>query len=190
LPRPRSITDDQLLDAAGRVLLRRGASAFTIADVAAEAGIAPATVLQRYTSKYNLLLAYGRRATERAGRPFDQVEAAGLSPLAALWQVLFALAEGLEQGLDVGISLLAEDMRDPALREAAAAHARVVEERLCGALARAMAAGELPPGDAAALARTVQAIWNGALIQWGLRREGSLADWLAASLVPVLGPRP
>lgn len=49
-PRPRRIDDAALLDAAGRVVSRLGPAKFTLADVAREAGLSPAALVQRFGS--------------------------------------------------------------------------------------------------------------------------------------------
>src|SRR5690349_11468852 len=63
MSRPRTRTDDDILDAAAKVLLRKGPHAFTLAEVAEEVGLAPATLLQRFRTKKGLLVAFARRAS-------------------------------------------------------------------------------------------------------------------------------
>ncbi|MDP8981022.1 MAG: TetR/AcrR family transcriptional regulator, partial [Acidobacteriota bacterium] len=54
----RKLTPDtDVLTATMRVVNRVGPGRLTLADVAAEAGLAPATLLQRFGSKRGLLLA-------------------------------------------------------------------------------------------------------------------------------------
>ena len=57
MPRPRTIDDDAVLDAADRIVERGGPAAVTFASVAAEVGLAPATLVQRFGTKRGLLLA-------------------------------------------------------------------------------------------------------------------------------------
>ena len=56
MARPRKITDERLLHAAGLVIARIGPK-FVLADVAAEAGVATGTLMHRFGSKHGLLVA-------------------------------------------------------------------------------------------------------------------------------------
>src|SRR3712207_9546177 len=61
-PRPRTVSDDDILAATGRALQRASPAQLTLADVAAEAGLPPATPLPRFGSKRGLLLALAAQA--------------------------------------------------------------------------------------------------------------------------------
>jgi AcrR family transcriptional regulator len=56
-PRPRATSDSAILSAAHRAVTRVGPMRLTLADVAREAGVSPATLVQRFGSKRGLLLA-------------------------------------------------------------------------------------------------------------------------------------
>jgi AcrR family transcriptional regulator len=77
----RKITPDaDVLTAAFRVISRIGPARLTLADVAKEAGLAPATLLQRFGSS-GLLLAVAEQEWRAC---FARIRAAHRSPLAAL----------------------------------------------------------------------------------------------------------
>ncbi|MDQ3742446.1 MAG: TetR/AcrR family transcriptional regulator, partial [Actinomycetota bacterium] len=67
MPRPKTVEDDAVLDAALRVVDRAGPAGLTLAAVAEEVGLAPATLVQRFASKRGLLLALAGRGAGRAG---------------------------------------------------------------------------------------------------------------------------
>src|SRR5918992_5126590 len=56
-PRPRTIDDGDILQAAAMTISRVGPSNFTLADVASAVGLSPATLVQRFGSKRGLMLA-------------------------------------------------------------------------------------------------------------------------------------
>src|SRR5438874_2348746 len=56
-PRRRATTDEAILMATHSAVTRLGPTRLTLADVAREAGISPATIVQRFGSKRGLLLA-------------------------------------------------------------------------------------------------------------------------------------
>jgi TetR/AcrR family transcriptional regulator, transcriptional repressor for nem operon len=63
---PHDVRQEQLLDAAERVLLDRGLATATIADVAESAGVAKGTVYLYFESKTELIAALRARYIERA----------------------------------------------------------------------------------------------------------------------------
>jgi AcrR family transcriptional regulator len=161
VPRRKTISDESLLDGAMRVLTAGGPGAFTLSAVAAEAGLAPATLIQRYGSKRSLLLATLRHGNDRLRGELASIErAADAEPLVRL---LTQLASGLgdRATLADNIALLSEDLRDPDLAAIAAERTgllRLAAERL-------LPPAILSPPEAA---RLVEAQWHGAIIQAAL----------------------
>jgi TetR/AcrR family macrolide resistance operon transcriptional repressor len=54
MPRPKLISDDQVLDATRRVMLRQGVVGFTLSDVAEEVGLSRAALIQRFANRAGL----------------------------------------------------------------------------------------------------------------------------------------
>ncbi|HVJ14740.1 MAG TPA: helix-turn-helix domain-containing protein [Polyangiaceae bacterium] len=188
MPRSKTLSDEQVLDAAARVLLRLGPARFTLADVAAEAGLAPATLLQRFGSKRGLLLAFARSAAASARMPFELARREKSSPLAALQLALVSACSELSSRQEVAnsLALLLDDLTDEDMRAAAVAHARATESSIRELLDAAVTAGELRKTDTVELALSVQAAFNGALIQWALRGSGKFDSFLGRVLAPLL----
>src|SRR5205823_2473684 len=80
-PRPRKTSDDDILAATARVMQRLSPTQLTLADIAKEAGIVPATLIQRFGTKRGLPLASSASA-EPTGWPglFSTSTAAPCSP--------------------------------------------------------------------------------------------------------------
>jgi len=79
------VTDTTVLEAAYRVITRLGPRQFTLADIAREAGLASATLIQRFGSKRGLLLALAKVAAEGSTDCFPKMRAENRSPLKALF---------------------------------------------------------------------------------------------------------
>ncbi len=186
--RPRTRSDDDLLDATFRAVGAVGPARLTLADVAREAGVAPATLVQRFGSKRALLAAAAERAAGRAGRALP---APGDAPLAALVDGLVALTAPVRDPAAFAnhLALLQLDLADPQLRAHAAAHARALRRAIAQRLDAAVAAGELAPCDTRALADAVHAVFHGAQLDWAVDRRGGLAARVRAALEAVLHPR-
>src|SRR5262245_61725046 len=127
MPRTKLRTDDQVLDAAGRVLLRLGPHDFTLADVAREAGLAPATLVQRFRTKRGLVVAFAQREADRVGARLEAGSGAprSLRALRAALRQTGGAATRTEMANS--IALLLEDIRDEELRAAARRHAERIE---------------------------------------------------------------
>jgi AcrR family transcriptional regulator len=190
--RPRTTSDEAILRAAGGVLGRLGPGRLTLAAVAAEAGLAPATLVQRFGSKRGLLLALARQATPAVRDRFARAREGSPGPLQALHTALGGMAATVRtpQDLASSIAFLRLDLTDPDFHLLAAEHARAVREEITALLREAADAGDLRPGTGTgALARSVQIAYNGVLIVWALTGEGGdLLDVLRADLDHLLAP--
>lgn len=178
MPRPRTISDDAILEAAGAIASRDGPAALTFASLAAATGLAPATLVQRYGSKDALLRAAllrmwnvldERTATLDRTLPLDARGAIAL--LVRLSGSYGATADETAQGL----LLLREDFRDPRLRARGVAWG----EALSRALGRRLSDDPLRQEQ---LGRLMASQWQGALLWWGFSRRGSLRGYLRREL--------
>ena len=183
--------DEAVLAAAGRVFARVGPSRFTLADVANEAGLAAATVVQRFGSKRELMVAFADYAAALARRPFERARGMAASPVEAVRASILLASRGTKdrQELVNSLAFLLEDLADNELRSAAIKHAEWTEDCLFELLEEAVKKGDLNADDTRLLARTLQAAWNGAMVQWALRGKGSLEASIAATIDCVLEPR-
>lgn len=188
MPRPKTLSDGDVVRAVARVLLRVGPARFTLADVASEAGLSPATLVQRFGSKRGVMLAFARASAAEAAAPFERARGAISSPLGALRRALADTAAELRSRQEVANSLavLLDDITDDEMRAAAALHAEATEAAIRALLDEAVAAGELHAGDTAELALSVQAAWNGAILQWAIRGTGTFESLLTRVLAPLL----
>src|SRR5436190_8584061 len=188
--RPRTLTNDAILDGTARVLHRIGPGRLTLADVAAEVGLAPATLLQRFGSKRGLLLAHAERAAGQIGPLLQAARATDSSPLAALVEALAGVARDIEtpEQLANSISLLLIDLTDPDFYRHVQGFTETMLREIHALLDAAVEAGELAPCDTARLARAVQTMFNGALILWAIDRQGTLVDRVRGELCFLLAP--
>ena len=166
MARPRSITDERLLSALGTVIATRGPG-FTIADVAAQAGVSVGTVAQRFGSKQGLLKALSRQAVHEVA---GQVRAAP-DIKAAVLAVYRALDDPATAANNLG--QLAGDLADPELRALLGEFYAVLE-------------AELAAHASPRLARILSALANGTAIAWSIDPRGSLLDRLAEDIDAIL----
>jgi AcrR family transcriptional regulator len=190
LGRPRSISDDDILAALARAISRTGPARLTLADVAAEAGVAAPTIAQRFGSKRNLLLAFAAQATAKLQESFARARASHTTPLAALLSdpLGATLAMGTPETLARHLAFLQLELADPEFHQHVLQHAQVAREQIRLLLNAAVEQGELKPCDTAALARAVHVTYNGTLITWAIFRHGRLGSRLRQELEFILEP--
>ncbi|MGQ0561803.1 MAG: TetR/AcrR family transcriptional regulator [Gemmatimonadota bacterium] len=171
-PRPRTLSDADLLQIALRVVDERGAEATRLADVAAASGLAPATLLQRFGSRAALLDAISELLLEQVRPAFA---ACGQAGLAALRLGLASLPAGRH------VIFLA------ARPAGAAAYSLELRKQIAFALAAAVEQGELPHGEVAALARRIQIEFYGLTVAAWLERTDVDENAIDRMLAEVLG---
>jgi AcrR family transcriptional regulator len=172
--RPRTITDERLLTALARAITEIGPS-FTVADVAARAGVSVGTVAQRFGSKHGLLKALTLAAISRVA---DTVRAAAPGGVRA---ALVAVFRDLDDPATAANNLaqLAGDLADPELGVLLGRFYGTVEAEIALLLRNV-------PGAPPNAARVLVALANGTAVDWSLRPEGSLVDRLTTDIDAVL----
>jgi len=184
------MTDAAVVGAAARVISRLGPTQFTLADVAGEAGLAPATLIQRFGSKRGLMLALARMAAEEADGCFTKARARHRSPLKALLASVLEIAQMAEtpEILANHLAFLHLDLTDPEFRQWTLVHSRATLAGYRALLDEAVSAGELHACQTAALARAIAAVSHGSLVSWAFFQQGRAEDWLRQDIEIVLAP--
>jgi len=189
-PRPRETSDEQILAATMRVMQRLSPTQLTLAEVAKEAGVVPATLIQRFGTKRGLLLAVCGTAPASVPQQFAAVRAKHSSPLKALIE-LYADCSGFAptpEAVANGLAYLQIDLTDPDFHAITLAQFRAIRAETKKLLDEAVSARELRPCDTAKLACLIQHINDGAMVSWAVYREGSVAAWVRRDLEALLAP--
>jgi AcrR family transcriptional regulator len=189
MPRPRTISDEAVLDAVLSLAHRVGPARVTFAAAAAEAGLSAATLVQRFGTKRDLLLAADKRGVDLWVGAMDRSTAA--SPLARVVEglVLAVDPEATPEYMANSVAMLQLDLADPDFHAETLRGARAVRTRIEHDLSAALAAGELRSGtDVVTLAKLVETTYHGAMIGWAIHRDGTLAGWMREQVEAVLAP--
>ena len=192
MPRPKTVSDAEIALALGRVIGKHGPAKLTLALLAKEVGLAPATLLQRFGSKRGLI---EKAWSSGAGdyRLFvEQQRALGRSPLAIVKGVYLGFADMAASPatyLNHLAAYLQLDLGDATLRRYAVKTGRANDDLIQGLLNQAVRAGALLAGtDTAALGRALAAVTTGSLLSWATYRTGPPRAWLERDLAFLLRP--
>lgn len=190
-PRPRKVSDDEILSALFRVMQRVPADALTLAEVGEEAGVTASAVVQRFGSKRALLRAANARFAGGTEEMLAGIRAGAASPLAALraYAECFAGMVETPAALAHHLGYLQLDLSDPVMFKHVRQYSKRTRETLARWIAEGIAAGELRSGtDSVALARLVHTTVNGSMMSYPFFRDGKPAAWLRADLELALRP--
>lgn len=190
-PRPRKVTDEQLFAATYQVMSRVGPGELTLAAIAAQAGVTPAVLVQRFGSKRQLLLTLSQRFAEGSGDMVEDLARRHRSPLAALRAYAGHMAEMAVSPAALARSLayLQIDLTDPEFREHLLQQAKGTRRGVKTLLRRAVATGELEPGARPEmLARAIEALIAGSLLTWAYYQQGTAEQWVRDNLDTLLEP--
>jgi AcrR family transcriptional regulator len=189
MPRARTVADDDILDATLRAIGQVGPDRLTLADIAREVGLAPATLLQRFGSKHDLLRAVAHRHANSSA-PLATDAAIARSPLGALIDGLAARTALIHDPAAYAnhLAFLQLDLRDPELLGAARSGARRLRSQIADLLRAAIDAGELRPCDVTDLAIALEVTYNGALLTWAVHQRGTVRSWVRKQLRFALSP--
>jgi AcrR family transcriptional regulator len=162
----------------------------TLAHVAKEAGIVPATLIQRFGTKRALILAMCRTAPTGVAQQFAAARARHKSPLKTLVE-LYADCTSFAPtpaAMANGLAWLQNDLTDPDFHVITLDQFRAIRDETKRLLDDAVAARELRPCDTAELARLIQHVNGGAMLAWAVYRQGSVAFWVHRELEALLRP--
>jgi len=188
--RQKLTPDADVVAATVRVVSRIGPGRLTLAAVAKEAGLSPATLVQRFGSKRGLLLAVARTGAGGAQECFARMRSRHKSPLKALLaslEEMTALCETPEMMAN-NLAFLEIDLTDPDFHTLALDGARATLAGYRALLNEAVKAGEIVRCDTVRVARALSAICGGSMLSWAILREGKAATFLRQDIEMVIGP--
>jgi AcrR family transcriptional regulator len=190
MSRHKTTSDDDVLAATFRVVSRIGPARLTLAEVAAEAGLAPATLLQRFGSKRGLLLAAAEQGMAGVEECFARIRSAHRSPLRALCASFEEVTHMCEtpEAMANSLAFLEIDLTDPDFHRLALENSRAMLAGYRALLDEAVAVREIVPCDTARLARALSALCSGSMLSWAILREGTVTQWLRDDIETLLGP--
>jgi AcrR family transcriptional regulator len=177
MPRPKTLSDADVLDIAHRLIHELGPDALTFQRLASECGLATATLVQRFSNKPRLIQRALLFAWDQLDAQTAQATAAAPKTPDGAIQILLALT-GQYGGIESyaqGLLVLREDVRDPLLRARGAAWHAALSSALEACFT---STPKTPRGIGSLLA----AQWQGLLVWWSFDPRTHLAEFVDANL--------
>lgn len=178
--RGKIISDEQLLDRLLGAVLEHGPAEVSFARASGAAGLAAATLVQRFGTRAGMVEAVLLHAWDRLDEETASADAAASPDPAGAVALLVRLtrSEAAEYDFTDGLLLLREDVRNAVLRARGAAWGA----RLAAALGRRLTDD---PERGGRLGWQMLSLWQGTLVWWAFRRDAdpavkvrdALEDW-------------
>lgn len=191
MPRPRTVSDETILEATAEAIARVGPDGLTLRAIAERTDLSPSALVQRFGSKRELLLALAEGAPDALSRRIERARAGTDSPLEALVELLIEESASFAdrpQAAANHLAFLQIDLDDPEFRSHAVEHLKRLDEGLRELLRDAVDVDELAECDVSRLARSVLVTYCGSLISWAILREKPLGETLRGHVRDVLAP--
>ena len=189
--RPRKVSDEQVYEAAIRVMSRVGPADFTLAAIAEEAGVTSGALVQRFGSRQELLrtMASGLGSDMRAFFRDTRAKEAGAVATIRTYAACMADMAKTPAALLRNFAYLQDDLADPELRARLVDQSKVVRAELAKLVREAIELRELRKDtDVAPLVANIEALVSGALLTWAFHRRGSARNWLLEHVDALIAP--
>lgn len=180
MSRQKQISDHKVLEATLKVICEKGPSNFSLADVSVEVGISPATIIQRFKNKNELLLETFKFFNKNFEDLVTAKDYSDRSSTDALVDLLVEMSERFEMG-QIGnqLELLVRDVVDPQMNKIAKEHFYLFRKKVKQIISEGIKTGEFHKADSADdLVILLEAFWIGVVIQWAIFKNGSLKNWV------------
>ena len=177
----KTIDDQSVLEKALLVISEHGPESFTLADVGRAVGLAPATLMQRFGSKQQLLILAAKQANVKLRGDLEELKKKKLPWDQELIHLLSAVPEGFGSRQDIANSLgvLKLDMIDPELHPIARQLFESLRQRIQELLQEGRSSAQLISSfDVKIITWELDALRHGLVIQWTLSGKGTLQKWL------------
>ncbi|RWE66255.1 helix-turn-helix domain-containing protein [Mesorhizobium sp.] len=177
MPRPKTQSDEDVLEAAHRLIHAHGPEALTFERLSEACGLSGSTLVQRFKSKAALKQRTLLQAWDRLDGKTERLAAAAPRSPAGAIGLLVALSRdygGIESYAE-GLLVLREDLRDPLLRARGASWKASLGDVLDACFA---STGSAPPDIGLLMASH----WQGSLLWWSFDPTIEVAAYVEESL--------
>ena len=162
MPRSKTLSDEEVLATAHRLMHEAGPEALTFDRLAHACGLSPATLVQRFKTKAALKRAALMQAWDQLDQKTENLAGSLPKTPPGAVEMLVALS-GSYGGIEAyaeGLMVLREDFRDPALRTRGAAWKDALTYALDACFAEV-------PGAPENIGLLLATHWQGSLLWWG-----------------------
>jgi|GEM_PF-1822697 AcrR family transcriptional regulator len=183
MPRKKKIDDSVILQLILEVIIEVGAASFSLSDLSRKTGLSPATLLQRFGSKKNILHKAIALANDNLNRELTNRKQTDKSYVQTIIDIYLELAGNFITPSDIanGLDVLKYDINDKNLNALTRKYFKIRRNKIASLLILATEHNELPQDtDITSMVYNLEALWQGSVMLWALIGKGTLQRWLTA----------
>jgi len=185
MPRKKKVTDEAVLKNILAVIVERGTTVFSLNDLSRKTGLSPATLLQRFGSKQQIL----HKALELANQDLQfklaNRKIINNSPVQEIMAIYLELASPFKLPNEVanGLDMLKLDILEKKLNVLTREYFGIRRNKIQSLIDLAKEKQQLPQAVVSLeMAWNLEALWQGSIMLWALTGEDNLSTWLEARL--------
>ena len=186
MPRKKIITDNTILRIVFDVILKMGVYEFNLKDLSKKTGLSPATLIQRFGSKKNILFEAIKLAKQNLKKDLTKIDLRHISPTQEIINIylepvnLIKTPENVAKTLD----LIKLDIREKKLNKLMREYFNIRRKKIQPLIIAAQKKKELSSSlNVSKLISNLEAIWHGSIILWALIGKNTAHEWLKEELV-------
>lgn len=181
MPRKKTIDDETLLKMVLEVITKVGPTTFSLKDLRKKTGLSPATLLQRFGSKKNILHKAIELSNSHLGDRFTNRVAISKSPTEEIINIYLDLSMQFSRPIDVanGLDILKLDITEKKLNKLTRKYFEIRRKKIEYLIILAQEKNEITSKiNAAELVLTLESLWQGSIMLWALIGKGQIHEWL------------
>lgn len=181
MPRKKTIDDKTILKMVLEVITKVGSTTFSLEDLREKTGLSPATLLQRFGSKKNLLHKAIELSNNDLEDNFTNRVAISKSPIQEIINIYLELSMPFSRPIDVanGLDILKLDITEKKLNKLTRKYFEIRRKKIESLIILAQEKNEITSKiNAAELVWVLESLWQGSIMLWALIGEGQIREWL------------
>jgi AcrR family transcriptional regulator len=181
VPRTKKVGDSIILKMILEVIAKEGATTFSLEDLSKKTGLSPATLLQRFGSKRNILHKAIELANQDLKNNLTNRSVIDKSPLKEIINVYLELSMPFSNPIDVarGLDILKLDITEKRLNRLTKKYFELRRNKITSLVTLAQKQGEIAfDFHIADLVWNLECLWQGSIMLWALTQKGKLQPWL------------
>lgn len=181
MPRKKMIDDTTILKMALEVIIQVGATTFSLEDLRNKTGLSPATLLQRFGSKKNILHKAIELSNQDLKNNLNNRFMVNQSPMREVINIYLELSMPFSTPGDIasGLDILKLDITEKKLNRLTRKYFEIRRKKIESLIILAQKKNEISSHiNAAEIVWNLESLWQGSIMLWALIGNGNLQEWL------------
>jgi hypothetical protein len=185
MPRKKMIDDTKILKMALEVIIEMGATTFSLEDLRNKTGLSPATLLQRFGSKKNILHKAIELSNNDVKNSLNNKSVVSKSPIQEVINIYLELSMPFSTPGDIasGLDILKLDITEKKLNSLTRKYFEIRRKKIESLIILAQKKNEISSSvNASEIVWNLESLWQGSIMLWALIGNGNLQKWLKKRL--------